>query len=353
VSTIIFSALTLTAGRKLSNMTIDFFAKKSLPEPASSFTFACALGLVFGTVTQALGIHALFGFFLAGIVVGEAKNLKEETRTIISQMVYSLFIPVFFVNIGLKIDFAAHFDLAIVAIVTLVGVAGRFIGAWVGASLSTVPRINRVLVSLAHVPGGMMEIVVALLAFNGGLITETIFIAIVFGAVFTSVIIGPLMRAALGLRKEIKILSYLKFDSKLAQLSGDLTKQDALVAMIALIPKYYKAADIIDITSDIIERERNYSTAVGEGIAIPHVKVPGLTNPVLLFAKSQKGIDWNAPDGKPVHFIFFLFSPTNENDLHVQFLAKIIQKMQSGDNRAALSGVAPDQLLPALEQVFA
>ena len=69
---------------------------REFPEPASSLTVTLLLGLLFGAITQKLGVHALFGFFLAGIVAGEAKSLSEDTRRVISQMVYSLFVPLFF-----------------------------------------------------------------------------------------------------------------------------------------------------------------------------------------------------------------------------------------------------------------
>ena len=94
-----------------------------MPEPASSLTFICLLGLIFGAITQKIGIHALFGFFIAGIVGGEAKNLSEESRRVISQMVHAVFVPIFFVNVGLKIDFLEHFNVGIVALVTVIGIS--------------------------------------------------------------------------------------------------------------------------------------------------------------------------------------------------------------------------------------
>ena len=124
-----------------------------MPEPASSLTFICLLGLLFGAMTQKLGIHALFGFFVAGIVGGEAKNLSEESRRVISQMVHAIFVPIFFVNVGLKIDFLAHFHIGLVLLVTGVGVAGRFIGAWVGVSLTGQFRESRHAIAAAHTPG--------------------------------------------------------------------------------------------------------------------------------------------------------------------------------------------------------
>ena len=192
-----FSILVLTVGRPFSARIFDAMKARQFPEPASSLTVTLLLGLLFGAITQKLGVHALFGFFLAGIVAGEAKSLSEDTRRVISQMVYSLFVPLFFANIGLKIDFAANFHLGLVALIGAVGIGGRYLGTWIGVSLAHVPRVNRHLLSITHTPGGMMEIVVALLALETNLITAPIFVAIVFSAVVSSVVMGPWMACAL------------------------------------------------------------------------------------------------------------------------------------------------------------
>ena len=175
VSTVGFAALGLILGRPISTKAVAYFQRKRMPEPASSLTFICLLGLIFGAITQKIGIHALFGFFIAGIVGGEAKNLSEESRRVISQMVHAVFVPIFFVNVGLKIDFLAHFNVGIVALVTVIGIAGRFAGAWVGVGLTRQFRESRHAIAVAHTPGGMMEIVVALLALEAGMITHPVF----------------------------------------------------------------------------------------------------------------------------------------------------------------------------------
>ncbi len=79
-------------------------------------------------------MHALFGFFLAGIVA--RAEPVEDTRRVINQMVYALFVPLFFATIGLKIDFAAHFHFGLVLLVCVVGIAGRYLGAWLGVNRS-------------------------------------------------------------------------------------------------------------------------------------------------------------------------------------------------------------------------
>ncbi|HSG28242.1 MAG TPA: cation:proton antiporter, partial [Candidatus Krumholzibacterium sp.] len=135
LATVGFAALALTLGRKMSNQLLDAVTSRNFPEPGTSLTITVILGLMFGAFTQKLGIHALFGFLIAGIIVGEARSLSEQTRSVISQMVHSLFVPLFFANIGLKLDFAANFDLFLVMLMCVVGIGGRYLGAWIGVTM--------------------------------------------------------------------------------------------------------------------------------------------------------------------------------------------------------------------------
>ncbi|HOF34582.1 MAG TPA: cation:proton antiporter [Spirochaetota bacterium] len=334
-ATIGFSVLALTVGRKFSNIAVDYFQKKNVPEPAASFSYVCILGVIFGALTQKLGIHALFGFFIAGIVAGEAKNLKDDTRAIISQMVHSLFVPVFFVNIGLKIDFFANFELLPVILITAVGIFGRFIGAWVGVTFSKVPKINRTLISIAHTPGGMMEIVVALLALEAGIITPKIFIAIVCSAVISSIIMGPWMTYAMKKRKDVSLSSYINYDYGIMMLE-EKNRNDTIKKMLQTSKSFIKNIDLNNVEKVLIIREEEYSTAIGDGIAIPHARLESISDPVLLTGISDKGIEWNAPDGKPVNMVFLLLSPAASNDLHIEIISKLSRLMQKSFNRNLL-----------------
>jgi mannitol/fructose-specific phosphotransferase system IIA component (Ntr-type) len=334
--TVGFSVLALTAGRYFSNKSIDFFHRRQLPEPSTSFTFACLVGIFFGAVTQKIGIHALFGFFIAGVVVGEAKNLKEETRSIISKMVHALFVPVFFVNIGLKIDFIAGFDLFLVSIITLVGIFGRFLGAWFGVGISKIPKKNKLLIAIAHTPGGMMEIVVALMALELDLITPAIFIAIVCSAVFSSIVMGPWMSYALKRMRQVTLKDYLDFKHGLVQINEE-DKTDIIKKLCAKAAVLMPGISKDDICSELLTRETDFSTAIGEGTAIPHVRSKNIKKPLLIAGYSKKGIDWDSPDGKPVQFVFFLLSPFSENDLHIEILSKIAKVIQTKDHQSLLS----------------
>ena len=352
VGAIGFSMLALTAGRSASIHLFDAMKARNLPEPASSLTITLLLGLFFGAVTQKLGIHALFGFFLAGIVAGEAKSLSEDTRRVVNQMVYALFVPLFFANVGLKIDFIANFHFGLAALVGVLGIGGRYLGAWLGVNLTRQPRVNRHLISIAHTPGGMMEIVVALLAMESGLITPPIFVAIVFSAVVSSVAMGPWMSQALARRRKVSPARFLQERATVSTL-GAAGRFDAIRLLAGKISECAGSPQADTIFHSAAAREMEFGTAIGHGIAVPHVRLPLLRHPILAYGYSPEGIEWDAPDASPVHHVFFLLSADGAEDVHVQVLAQIAKSMEIPENRLRLSSAKDShEIFRALQAVL-
>ncbi len=103
--TVGFSVLCLTVGRQLVDKAISEIKSRKEEQSVTALTFICLLGLFCGALAQKIGIYALLGFFIAGIMAGSARALTERTRHVISQMVHAIFVPLFFASIGLRIDF--------------------------------------------------------------------------------------------------------------------------------------------------------------------------------------------------------------------------------------------------------
>ncbi|MCR4409679.1 MAG: fructose PTS transporter subunit IIA [Candidatus Saccharicenans sp.] len=102
-------------------------------------------------------------------------------------------------------------------------------------------------------------------------------------------------------------------------------KEEAL----AELATYLKKQKIINHEKEIIEkllqRETLGSTALGEGIAIPHCKAKGIKNPILMVGISRNGVNFEAPDGKPVKVFFLLITSPDDPSLNLQILALIAQ----------------------------
>ena len=82
------------------------------------------------------------------------------------------------------------------------------------------------------------------------------------------------------------------------------------------------------IFDSVLQREQMGSTGVGDGVAIPHAKVPGLSSIVGAFGTSYKGISYDTIDDKPVRLIFMLLVPERSGGLHLKALARIARLLK-------------------------
>lgn len=325
LSTSLFAGLSLWIGPKILNRIISYIRETRIPEPAASLTLISVTGIIGGAITTWIGIHSLFGFFIAGIVAGES-DISEHTRHIFSEMVQAVLVPVFFASIALRLDFIGNFDFLLVLFIFAIGVFGRYIGAYIGARLIRQQHVHSKFISLAHIPGGQMQIVIGLLALQYGVVTEPVYVAIVFGAVASSMIAGPGMGKILKEIRKCDWLSFLPVDNIAPSLQS--SDRDSLIKELAK----YAQRDIKSFATDelselVIKRENEMSTALDEGIAFPHARLSNLRQPVVLFGRSEKGVDWNAPDGKDVHLIFMLFTPEGEPEYQLQILRGISETL--------------------------
>jgi len=86
----------------------------------------------------------------------------------------------------------------------------------------------------------------------------------------------------------------------------------------------------------LLARERLGTTALGEGIAIPHCRMPECTVPVGVILTLETGVDYNAPDDNDVDLLFILVVPDSETDEHLQVLSQLASILINEDNLKAL-----------------
>ena len=83
-----------------------------------------------------------------------------------------------------------------------------------------------------------------------------------------------------------------------------------------------------EIFDTLLQRERLGSTGIGEGIAIPHGKLPKLESLFGLFARLEKPIDFEALDGEPVDMMFLLLAPEGAGADHLKALARVARVLR-------------------------
>ncbi|MBP3089286.1 PTS mannose transporter subunit IIABC [Corynebacterium sp. sy017] len=114
----------------------------------------------------------------------------------------------------------------------------------------------------------------------------------------------------------------------------DLEESDRDGVLRALIDASAdRVRDKNQVLSAAVEREAKFSTAVGDGVAIPHAKTAAVTHPVLAVARLREPIDWVAPDGKPVNLVFFIAVPDSAAKQHLKILAKLAAALTKTDFR--------------------
>jgi nitrogen PTS system EIIA component len=119
----------------------------------------------------------------------------------------------------------------------------------------------------------------------------------------------------------MNIEDMLAADAIIPRLDADDKKQ----ALQALAAKAEAAtgAGAPDIYAALLQRERLSSTSLGRGIAIPHVKLPGVKAITCLFARLDHPIPFESHDGEPVDLLFFLLAPEDAGADHLKALARI------------------------------
>ncbi|HSW00361.1 MAG TPA: cation:proton antiporter [Sedimentisphaerales bacterium] len=333
LTTLAFATICLTLGWRLADRMLRWMARTAIPEPAGSLTLIAVAGMVCGAVTTWIGIHALFGFFIAGIMMGEARALSERTRHIFDQMVQAILVPVFFATIGLKVDFLGRFDLLLLLFVLGIGILGRYLGAWVGSRLAGVKGLSRSFIAAAHVPGGEMQIVIGILALEYAVIGESVFVAIVLGAILSSVVAGPWMSRIL---QRLRQFDWTQgYCAAVANLKAS-TPEKAIRELCGWAAQFGAVPPAEVLAQAVLERENTMTTAMDQGVAAPHARMEAITHPIVVIGRSLHGIDWNARDGRPAQFIFLVLTPSDAADVQLRILRDISQTMQSAENRQAL-----------------
>jgi len=138
----------------------------------------------------------------------------------------------------------------------------------------------------------------------------------------------------------MKITEILSPDMVVAELKGT-TKPDVLNELAQALAAKYKEIPIGQLTAVLAERERLGSTAIGDGIAIPHGKLRGVKKIVGAFGRHRAGVDFDSLDGEMTHLFFVLVAPEDSASLHLKALAHVSRLLKDSGFRDRLIA-APD-----------
>ncbi|MEO7989587.1 MAG: cation:proton antiporter [Chryseolinea sp.] len=197
--TISFAVLMLTIGRGLLNRVLPWMNKK-MAWPGGILSISLALCFLGAAFTEYIGIHAIFGAFIIGIALGDSEHFSERAKEIVHQFINNIFAPLFFVSIGLRVNFVTNFDLMLTMVIIAIAFVGKIMGSGFGAKLGGFSWRESLAAGFGMNARGAMEIILGLVALENGLINEKVFVSLVIMALITSMSSGPLMKWALRMR---------------------------------------------------------------------------------------------------------------------------------------------------------
>ena len=148
----------------------------------------------------------------------------------------------------------------------------------------------------------------------------------------------------------MKIQDLLRKDVMLLDLQS--TEKTAVIEeMIHSLVDHGYVTDFETFKEGILAREALTSTGLGEGIAMPHSKNSAVKEATVLFAKSNKGVDYESLDGQPTDLFFMIAAPEGANDTHLAALAELSQYLMKDGFADKLRKVSsPDEVIALFDQ---
>lgn len=132
---------------------------------------------------------------------------------------------------------------------------------------------------------------------------------------------------------------------------GTGSKDDVLARLAEPIARVRPDLDAEAVLAELQQRERDSSTAIADGIAIPHAKPAGHERVTAGLGLSHEGIEFDSLDGQPTRILVVLVSPASNPDLHVEWLAHVARVLADAPTRRRLlEAASAEEILAILEE---
>ncbi|MGO9451358.1 MAG: cation:proton antiporter [Candidatus Binataceae bacterium] len=249
-----FIAFCYFAGYRLLTRLLRWVDDRTYVEHAK-FSTMIVVALLCAVVTQSIGIHAVFGAFIAGVMMAGSARIRKSDRSELEAAALGFLAPIFFAYSGLKTDLSTLRDPLVLGIVLAIAIGAKFIGCGIGGLLGKLKWREALAVAIGMNARGGMEILVALIGLSLGVLTPQMYTIIIAVAVVTSLMTPPLLnwaisetgeRASEAERMERdRLLSRMEFTdkgAKLLVLSGGGTNADLATHIAAALANHEEAS---------------------------------------------------------------------------------------------------------------
>jgi len=146
----------------------------------------------------------------------------------------------------------------------------------------------------------------------------------------------------------VRIVDLIQRDMVIPKLSAT-GKFEIIRELAGFLSKGHEGIDNERLVKVLTDREALASTAIGEGVAIPHGKLPDLERIQACIGRARDGVDFDSMDGKPTHIFIVMVAPENSTGAHLKALARISRVFKDKDFlRRLLEAPSADDMFEAL-----
>jgi Kef-type K+ transport system membrane component KefB/nucleotide-binding universal stress UspA family protein len=199
IGTLLFLLFCATLGRVLVRRTLRW-VNDHLHVDQALMTAVVVLMMLFAATTQLIGVHAVLGAFVVGILLRETPVVNDRVLHPLETVTTAIFAPIFFAAAGLHVNLGVLADprlLGVAALITLAAVAGKVVGCYAGARWAGSPHWDALSVGIGTNARGAMGLIVGIIGFSLGILTVDMFSLIIVMAVVTTAMTPPLLRWSL------------------------------------------------------------------------------------------------------------------------------------------------------------
>jgi mannitol/fructose-specific phosphotransferase system IIA component (Ntr-type) len=239
-------------------------------------------------------------------------------------------------------------------------VLGKSIGAALGGLLGKCSTRIWQNMSYALYPQSGIAIGLVILLSNDAYIPDTIkqtVSAIILAGVTVAEIVGPfctkaaLVRSGEANRDRERLVEFLAEEFIMVDLKA-LDKWDAIRQLVTFLMRTHRVEHISqnELYESVVAREKEVSTALGKGIALPHGRIAKGPEIQGVMGILRDGIDFDSPDGKPVRLIVLIVTPEEKKDMHLKVLASLSAMVRDEAIRTRLmAAISPEDAMEIIE----
>ncbi|MFJ8262623.1 cation:proton antiporter [Rummeliibacillus sp. NPDC094406] len=196
VKKILFFVVIILASKWLVPKFLQIFAKLKVTETLISGALIICFG--FAYFAEYFGIAGIIGSFVAGIAISQT-NFKKNIESKVEPIAYGIFVPIFFVSIGLSVSFKGIGDqLGLILVFSLIAILSKFIGSGLGARLSGFNTQSSMGIGAGMISRGEVALIIAATGLDNKLLPVEYYTPMIIVVVITTIVTPPLLKMIFG-----------------------------------------------------------------------------------------------------------------------------------------------------------